>query len=198
MAKRLRCGLIACAASNLDAGTAKTLLPLFSVATTSGIRSHHGEGAVVCFRQRSNKLGKSCTSPEGRGYVGVSSVLTSTAYGAVRGGAFVPSGYKTRVPREANKEKYTMSPNLNQPVTDDSIKVRQLSHYQFSWVAGEPGQPGSWTLQLVLDQGAWEEVLTIDADDADNLQDLLSTAETVYYDVQRRTLMFGTTSAGHH
>lgn len=91
-----------------------------------------------------------------------------------------------------------MAQNLNQPVTDDSIKVRQLSHYQFSWVAGEPGQPGSWTLQLVLDQGAWEEVLTIDADDADNLQDLLSTAETVYYDVQRRTLMFGTTQAGHH
>ncbi|WP_049822080.1 hypothetical protein [Arthrobacter sp. H41] len=91
-----------------------------------------------------------------------------------------------------------MSPNLNQPVTDDSIKVRQLSHYQFSWVAGEAGQPGSWTLQLVLDQGAWEEVLTLSADDADNLQDLLSTSETVYYDVQRRTLMFGTTSTGHH
>jgi hypothetical protein len=88
--------------------------------------------------------------------------------------------------------------NLPQPVTDDSLKVRQLSHYQFSWVAGEPGAPGSWTLQLVLDQGAWEEVLTIDADDADNLQDLLSTAKTVYYDVSRRTLLFGTTAAGHH
>jgi hypothetical protein len=91
-----------------------------------------------------------------------------------------------------------MSPTPQQPVTDDSIKVRQLSHYQFSWVAGDPGAPGTWTLQLVLDQGAWEEVLTIDADDADNLQDLLSTADTVYYDVQRRTLMFGTTAAGHH
>lgn len=84
-----------------------------------------------------------------------------------------------------------------QPLTDDSIVVRQLSHYQFSWVAGEPGQTGTYTLQLVLDQGAWEEVLTIDADDADNLQDLLSTAKTVYYDVRRRTLMFGTTPVGH-
>jgi hypothetical protein len=88
-------------------------------------------------------------------------------------------------------------PELNQPVTDDSIAVRQLSHYQFSWVAGEPGQAGAWTLQLVLDQGAWEEVLTIDADDADNLQDLLSSAHIVYYDVRRRTLMFGTTRVGH-
>ena len=87
-------------------------------------------------------------------------------------------------------------PEVPQPVTDDSIKVRQLSHYQFSWVAGEPGQPGTYTLQLVLDQGAWEEVLTLDADDADNLQDLLSDAGTVYYDIPRRTLMFGTTPVG--
>jgi len=88
-------------------------------------------------------------------------------------------------------------PEPKQPVTDDSIRVRQLSHYQFSWVAGKPGARGTWTLQLVLDEGAWEEVLTLDANDADNLQDLLSTAETVFYDIGRRTLMFGTTKTGH-
>ncbi len=87
-------------------------------------------------------------------------------------------------------------PQITQPVTDDSIAIRQLSHYQFSWVAGEPGQAGTWTLQLVLDQGAWEEVLTVSGEDADNLQDLLSTASTVYYDVNRRTLVFGTTKTG--
>ena len=86
--------------------------------------------------------------------------------------------------------------NVAQPVTDDSIRVRQVSHYQFSWVAGKAGAPGTWTLQLVLDQGAWEEVLTIDADDADNLQDLLSSADVVHFDVGRRVLMFGTTPVG--
>ena len=86
--------------------------------------------------------------------------------------------------------------NVPQPVTDDSIQVRQLNHYQFTWVAGEAGQPGTWTLQLVLDEGAWEEVLTLDPDDADNLQDMLTTASTVFYDVARRTLMFGTTRVG--
>ncbi len=91
-----------------------------------------------------------------------------------------------------------MPPRVKQPVTDDSIQVRHLSHYQFSWIAGEAGSPGTWTLQLVLDEGAWEEVLTVDPDDADNLQDMLSTAGTVFYDVQRRTLMFGTTAVGHH
>ena len=44
--------------------------------------------------------------------------------------------------------------NVKQPVTDDSIKVRQLTHYQFSWVAGKPAEPGTYTLQLVLDDGA--------------------------------------------
>ncbi len=83
-----------------------------------------------------------------------------------------------------------------QPLTDDSIRVRQVTHYQFSWVAGEAGRDGTWTLQLVLDQGAWEEVLTISGEDADNLQDLLSTARTVHFDVGRRVLMFGTTSVG--
>jgi hypothetical protein len=87
-------------------------------------------------------------------------------------------------------------PNVSQPVTDDSIKVRQVNHYQFTWVAGEAGRPGVWTLQLVLDQGAWEEVVTINANDADILQDLLSSAGTVYYDVGRRTLMFGTAPVG--
>lgn len=84
--------------------------------------------------------------------------------------------------------------DLPQPVTDDTIKIRQLSHYQFSWVAGEPGENGAYTLQLVLDQGAWEEVLTLTADDADALQDMLRDSSPVYYDVTRRTLMFGTTA----
>jgi hypothetical protein len=38
--------------------------------------------------------------------------------------------------------------------------------------------------------------VTIDADDADNLQDLLEGASVVYYDVGRRCLMFGTTPVG--
>jgi hypothetical protein len=87
-------------------------------------------------------------------------------------------------------------PQPKQPITDDSIQVRQLSHYQFSWIAGDAAKPGTWTLQLVLDQGAWEEVLTIDADDADNLQDMLSGSSIVHYDIRRRTLMFGTTPVG--
>jgi hypothetical protein len=87
-------------------------------------------------------------------------------------------------------------PEVPQPVTDDSLKVRQLTHYQLSWVAGEPGGRGTFTLQLILDQGAWEEVLTVDPDDADVLQHLLVNTDDVHYDIGRRTLMFGVTGAG--
>ena len=85
---------------------------------------------------------------------------------------------------------------VKQPVTDDSIIVRHLNHYQFSWVAGEPGEEGTFTLQLVLDEGAWEEVVTVDAEDAEVLRSLLRNAKTVFYDIRRRTLMFGTTRVG--
>ena len=87
-------------------------------------------------------------------------------------------------------------PQVDQPVTDDSIQVRQLTHYQFSFIAGPPGESGTWTLQLVLVQGAWEEVLTVDEDDADVLQDMLLNQSNIHYDVRRRTLMFGTTPVG--
>jgi len=87
-------------------------------------------------------------------------------------------------------------PEVSQPVTDDSIKVRQLTHYQFSWVAGEPAEEGTFTLQLILDQGAWEEVLTVDPEDAEVLRGLLAKTSDVHFDIPRRTLMFGVTKVG--
>jgi hypothetical protein len=93
-------------------------------------------------------------------------------------------------------ESQPSATDVTQPVTDDSIRVRHLSHYQFSWVAQEPGQPGVFTLQLVLDQGAWEEVVTVSAEDAEVLQGLLRKSSDVAFDVGRRVLMFGTAPVG--
>ena len=81
-------------------------------------------------------------------------------------------------------------------LTDDSIKVRQLTHYQFSFRAGEAQENGLWTLQLVLDEGAWEEVITVTAEDADNLQDVLQDTKVVFYDIGRRLFMFGVKKPG--
>ena len=86
-------------------------------------------------------------------------------------------------------------PKVPQPVTDDSLKVREVSHYQFSYVAGDADE-GTFTLQLVLDEGAWEEVLTVDSEDAEVLQNLLRRTSRVFFDIGRKTLMFGTVKTG--
>ena len=88
------------------------------------------------------------------------------------------------------------SADVSQPVTDDSVRVRQVSHYQFSWVAQEAGGAGVLTLQLVLDQGAWEEVVTVHVQDAKVLRNLLAAHDTVHFDIGRRILMFGTAPVG--
>jgi hypothetical protein len=87
-------------------------------------------------------------------------------------------------------------PRVPKRITDDAIKVRQLSHYQFTWVAGEAQAAGTFTLQLVLDEGAWEEVVALTAEDAEVMQGLLKRSQSVYYDIPRRTLMFGTRAPG--
>jgi hypothetical protein len=42
----------------------------------------------------------------------------------------------THVPIESRHRRHHAT------VTDDSIRVRHLSHYQFSWIAQEPGEDG--------------------------------------------------------
>ncbi len=95
-----------------------------------------------------------------------------------------------------NKRGKPGTSDVTQPLTDDNLRVRQVTHYQFSWVAQEPGESGVWTLQLVMDQGAWEEVLTLDEDDADVLQEVMRHSKVVTFDVGRRVLMFGATMVG--
>ena len=95
-----------------------------------------------------------------------------------------------------NRTKGDKRPDKGVRMTDDSLRVRQLTHYQFSWTAAAGGESGIWTLQLVLDEGAWEEVLTVSAEDADNLQDILTNTKNVFYDIDRRILMFGVTKSG--
>jgi hypothetical protein len=70
-------------------------------------------------------------------------------------------------------------------VTDNSIKVRQRSHYQFSWVAGDPQGVGTFTLQLVLDE-AWQEIVSVTAEGAEVLPGLLGRTSPVDYDIERR------------
>lgn len=81
-------------------------------------------------------------------------------------------------------------------ITEQQYKVRKVTHWQPSFTAREPGQPGIYTFQLILDQGAEESILNLTESDADNLFDWLSSSEDVHYDLERRVLMFGTRAVG--
>ena len=82
-------------------------------------------------------------------------------------------------------------------ITEQQIQVREVTHFQPSWTESSPGQPGTYTFQLILDNGADEVVLTLVEDDADNLFDWLeSSARPVYFDLARRVLMMGTRPVG--
>ena len=82
------------------------------------------------------------------------------------------------------------------PITEQQIKVRKVTHWQPSYTAQAPGEAGVYTFQLVLDYGAEEEVLRLNEDDADNLFDWLSASSDVYYDLERKVVMFGTRAVG--
>ncbi len=60
----------------------------------------------------------------------------------------------------------------------------------------QPSEPGNYVFQLILDQGAEEYVLRLTEGDADNLFDWLSGSSEVYFDMERKVLIFGTRSLG--
>jgi hypothetical protein len=71
-------------------------------------------------------------------------------------------------------------------------KVRQVTDYQASWVEQGRGQPGRFTLQLILDKGVEEYILDVDADDLDVLLALLKRSDHAMFDLERKVLMFDT------
>jgi hypothetical protein len=72
-----------------------------------------------------------------------------------------------------------------------NIQVRQVTHVQASWTEEKRGAPGSFTVQLILDNGAAEYVLRPTADDTDVLVKLFARSANATFDVDRKVLMFG-------
>ena len=78
--------------------------------------------------------------------------------------------------------------------TEQQIKVRQVTEVQASWTELGRGEPGSFTIQLILDNGAEEYVILPTAEDSEVLMELLEKTETLYFDLERQVLMFGNIS----
>ncbi len=75
--------------------------------------------------------------------------------------------------------------------TEQSIIIRQVTAIQASWTERGRGEPGAFTVQLILDNGAEEYVLQPEEDDLDILLELFKRSPHVTFDVQRKVLIFG-------
>jgi hypothetical protein len=75
--------------------------------------------------------------------------------------------------------------------TEETIRVRQVTDAQVSWSEHDRGEPGAFTIQLILDNGAEEYVLRPTAEDARVQVELLERAKMVYFDLDRKVLIFG-------
>jgi hypothetical protein len=80
--------------------------------------------------------------------------------------------------------------------TEDQIRVRQVTDVQFSWTEEGRGDHGSFTVQLVLDDGAEEYVLQPTAEDAKVQLELFESASAVYFDLDRKVLIPSDISLG--
>ena len=80
--------------------------------------------------------------------------------------------------------------------TESSIKVRQVTEVHSNWNEEQRGEEGKFSFQLILDNGAEEYVIRPTNEDADVLVDLFEQTNTVYFDMERRVLIFGDVSAG--
>ena len=73
--------------------------------------------------------------------------------------------------------------------TEQAIKVREVTNVHSNWNEEERGEPGKFSLQLILDNGAEEYVLRPTAQDSKVIIKLLESTETQYFDMERRVLI---------
>ena len=78
---------------------------------------------------------------------------------------------------------------MSEQNTEQQIQVRQVTDVQASWTEHERGEPGSFTIQLILDDGAEEYVLLPTADDAKVMLKLFRSTDAVYFDLGNKVLI---------
>jgi hypothetical protein len=72
---------------------------------------------------------------------------------------------------------------------EEAIKVRQVTEVHANFNEEERGEPGKFSVQFVLDNGADEYVLRPTAEDARTLMLMIDEAESMYFDTERRVLI---------
>jgi hypothetical protein len=73
--------------------------------------------------------------------------------------------------------------------TERAIKVRQVTEVHGNFNEQERGEPGKFSFQFVLDNGAEEYVLRPTVDDGRLIMQMINEAESMYFDTERRVLL---------
>ena len=73
---------------------------------------------------------------------------------------------------------------------DQLIKVRQVTNVHANWSAQETGQPGKFSFQLVLDNGAEEYLVRPAAEASKVFLKLIEDANAIYVDTERGVVIF--------
>ena len=77
-----------------------------------------------------------------------------------------------------------------------SIVVRQVTNVHANWSEEGRGEPGKFSYQLILDNGAEEYAIRPPAEDADVLIELFKLTDKIYFDMERQVLIFGNIPLG--
>jgi len=80
--------------------------------------------------------------------------------------------------------------------TESAIAIRRVTNVHANWSEQERGGPGKFSFQLVLDDGAEEYAIRPPAEDAEVLMELLGKTDTMYFDLERKVLIFSNLSLG--
>ncbi len=80
--------------------------------------------------------------------------------------------------------------------TQQTIQVRQITDYQASWTEEGRGQPGAFTFQLILDDGAQEYVLRPEVSDAKIIRKILDKSGFLAFDLTNKVLVANTLPLG--
>jgi hypothetical protein len=80
--------------------------------------------------------------------------------------------------------------------TEQAIQVRQVTDVHSNWNEEERGEPGKFSIQLILDDGAEEYVLRPTAQDTKVIVKLLESSKSQYFDLERRALIANDISLG--
>jgi hypothetical protein len=98
-------------------------------------------------------------------------------------------------PQTAKAQQTGQMGNGHEQAIEKHFKIRQVTNVQASWTERARGQPGAFTLQLILDNGVEEYILRPDAQDVEVLLRLFSSSHATMFDMERKVLIFGNAPA---